>query len=107
MTEFRLLFQKAFADEVVRVPCTARHEAGNLRQRLYRYRDMIRADDSDKLNLLVDHLHFELGVRELIITYYNPNEKILEALNDNNQTGDRSPNLSKQHKPTQAHGQSS
>ena len=85
MLEFRLLFQKAFADKVVRVPCTSPPVASNLRQRLYRYRDKIRQDISDEFNILVDHLHFEIGVRELVITYNNPNEKLLEVLDERRQ----------------------
>lgn len=96
MIEFRLIFQKAFAGEEVRIPHSFPGAANNLRQRFYRYRDKVREDASDEFNLLVDYLHFELQGRELVISYNNPNEKLLEIANDQQSTGERSLNLSKQ-----------
>lgn len=102
MIEFRALLLKAFAGNTVQIPCTSYTHAYNLRQRFYRYRDKIR-ESNDELNLLVDDLCFEIDGGLLVITYDNP-ENLLEALNDDPETGDKSLKSVQQHKPTSAQG---
>lgn len=82
MLEFRALLQKAIADDEVVIALESRREANNLRQRFYRYKDTIRKNPSDELNLLIDHIHFELDDKVLTLNYYNPNLKLMENIHD-------------------------
>ena len=68
------------------------NDANNMRQRFYRYRENIRLNPKNTLYLLVDDLHFEINGRTLVITYNNPNQKILESINDDQETGGQPPN---------------
>lgn len=88
MLEYRAILQKAFAGEVVTISCEDSLSAINLRQKFYRYRDKIR-NSSDGLNLVVDGLLFGVDRNNLVITYQD-RENLMEALNDDLDTGERS-----------------
>ena len=89
MIEFHAIFLKAIAGDQVRIATNNYNAAYNLRQKFYRYRDQIRASDSE-LVLLVDDLLFEIDNDVLVISYNNP-ENVLEALsNDDTRPGDES-----------------
>lgn len=82
MIEFRALLQQAIAKDEVVIPCDSHREANNLRQRFYRYKDLIRKNNNDELNLLIDHIHLELEDNILTLNYYNPNLKLMENIHD-------------------------
>ena len=82
MLEFRALLQQAIAKDEVVIPCESKREANNLRQRFYRYREALRKSPVDELNLLIDHIHFELVDNVLTLNYFNPDLKLMENIHD-------------------------
>lgn len=81
MIELRSIFLLAIAGEGedISLACESNNEANNIRQKLYRYRDKIRATTSDELNLLVDYLEFSVSGKLLLISY-KPPETLLEKI---------------------------
>lgn len=100
MIEYRAILQKAFAGESVEISCADNSDANSLRQKFYRYRDKLR-ESNDELNIIVDGLRFELDGNKLVISYNNL-ENLVEALNDNENTGGRTLNLEERRKPESA-----
>lgn len=78
--ERRAILQKALAEGSVVIDCGDWISAYNLRQKLYRYRNLIRNDSKDELQLLVEHLRFEVGSTTLKITYEQPDKLLVENL---------------------------
>lgn len=89
MNELRSVFMRAIGAPNQKILLAFRKErdAVNLRQRLYRYRDKIRSDPSDALNLLVDKLHFELSDKGVLIKFETASEfKIIEPEDNRDET---------------------
>ena len=88
MLELYALFQKIIREKRIELVLESPQRADNVRQRLYRFRNKVRKDSNDPLNLLVDNIRFEQRWTKLILTYSQPNKEILqELINDNPRTG--------------------
>ena len=96
MTALSVILQKTVAEGKVTIPCKSYSEANNLRQRFYRHREAIRKEADNPLNLVVDKIHFIIDDRKLILEYDDKDEKLLEAINDDKDTGASAPNESNQ-----------
>lgn len=103
MSSYQLLFTQAIEDKSLTVSCDNHKDANNIRQRMYRARDKIRADKLDPLNLIVDGLSFEIIGALVFIEYTDPNQ-ILENSHVREEPGDRTLNLNQRSTDTTAQG---
>ena len=85
--ELDLAMATAIVQEVFEISCDSMNDANNLRQRFYRRREDLMHQEEHELFLLLEHFTFELKGPVLRISYSNPNQKILESLNDQQKTG--------------------